>query len=531
MRQFIVCGTPVTAPKVAAGPSEPEKYAAGELVKYLRLAGIDAEEISGEVSAENGADVIISVDPSLPDDGFSVSPSEGGKLRIAGGNGRGAIYAVYRLLERFAGMRFFMPGLERYGEGDIVIAEELNFAPVFETRQSDWPCGNGDVDWCLKNMINVRPIPDSQGGHVRYGGFVHTMRNLNGTPWNEQPCLTDPEVLKKTIASVREILKKDPGIKIVSVSQNDNKNYCKCPRCAAVDEEEGSQAGTLLRFVNAVASDIAADYPDVVIDTLAYQYTRRAPKITRPLPNVCIRLCSIECCFSHPLNDPTCGVNAAFVRDIIEWNRICDRIYIWDYVTNFHYYVPTFPNFGVIRENMRFFAEHGVRGMYPEGNYHSLRSGEFGELRCYLLAKLMGDPFMSATEYRRHTDEFLEAYYGAGWRFVKAYLDLIVEEAKGRHMSIWAPPFKIVDRDYYAEMEDTFDRLWDEAERLAGDRIDEVRRSRLQWRTIKLMLHPDAEKAGELLDELSRRKIRWTEANELPVEPDLSASPETWRRR
>jgi hypothetical protein len=111
MRQFIVCGAPVTAPKVAAGPSGPEKFAAGELVKYLRLAGIDAEE----VSMEAGADVSISVDPSLPDDGFSVSPSDGGKLSIAGGNGRGAIYAVYRLLERFAGMRFFMPGLERYG--------------------------------------------------------------------------------------------------------------------------------------------------------------------------------------------------------------------------------------------------------------------------------------------------------------------------------------------------------------------------------------------------------------------------------
>lgn len=80
-------------------------------------------------------------------------------------------------------------------------------------------------------------------------------------------------------------------------------------------------------------------------------------------------------------------------------------------------------------------------------------------------------------------------------------------------------------------MEEYFDRLRNDAERLAGDRIDEVRRSRLQRRTIKLMIHPAADTAGKLLGELAERKIRWTEANALPVEPDLSAPPETWRRR
>ena len=37
------------------------------------------------------------------------------------------------------------------------------------------------------------------------------------------------------------------------------------------------------------------------MDTLAYRYTRQAPKTIKPADNVIIRLCSIECCFSHPL--------------------------------------------------------------------------------------------------------------------------------------------------------------------------------------------------------------------------------------
>ena len=58
---------------------------------------------------------------------------------------------------------------------------------------------------------------------------------------------------------------------------------------------------------------------------------------------------------------------------------------------------------------MRFLAEHGVKGIYPQGNHQSV-SGEFGELHCYLLAKLMQNPFMTEEEYQSHINEFLAAY-------------------------------------------------------------------------------------------------------------------------
>ena len=87
-----------------------------------------------------------------------------------------------------------------------------------------------------------------------------------------------------------------------SVSQNDWYNYCQCPACKAIDDREGSPAGTMITFVNQVADAIREDCPDVLIHTFAYQYTRKAPKFVRPRPNVIVRLCSIECCFSHPLS-------------------------------------------------------------------------------------------------------------------------------------------------------------------------------------------------------------------------------------
>lgn len=519
MRKLMIRGHEYASVSVQSGNSGQERYAAGELTAYLEKTGI---------GTAGGADITVCVDSSLPRDSVSIRITEDNGLSLSGGNGRGVIYSVYTFLERYAGMRFFMPGLETTGEGDIVIDGDYEFSPVFEMRQSDWHCGNDSVEWRLKNRINRPEPPGDLGGGFSYGGFVHTIGGLTGTPADKQPCLSDPGNLKKAIAGVREILKKDPTLSIVSVSQNDNQNYCTCAKCAAVDGEEQSRAGTLLRFVNAVAADIAQDYPDVVIDTLAYQYTRKAPKITKPLPNACIRLCSIECCFSHPLSDTSCPENRAFYNDIVEWSKICDRIYIWDYVTDFCFYVPTFPNFGVLRENMRFFAEHGVRGMYPEGNYNSPQSGEFGELRCYLLAKLMWDPMMETTEYCRHMDEFLAAYYGEGWRYIRAYIDWTVGQSKRDHMNIWKKPFEIIPRDRYEAMEKTIGSWWDEAERLAGDRLEAVKRSRLQWECIRLCLHPDEDGAKAFLFNIKKNRIMWREWNAEPQKYDLAGSPAYW---
>ncbi len=518
MRKLILGETEATSVQIITGSSAAETYAGAELTKYLAKIGIGTGD---------GVTIRIAEDKTLPDDGYQIHACPCCGIEISGGNGRGVIYGVYGFLEKYAGVRFFMPGLETLGDGDIVVGEDYSYTPVFELRKSDWRCGR-DTDWSVKNGVNDLVIPAEMGGYVKYGGFVHTMESLVGVPQDKQPCLSDPAVLEMAKASVRKILENDPTITIVSVSQNDNFHFCTCEKCAAVDAEEGSHAGTLLRFVNAVAADIAEDYPNVVIDTLAYQYTRNVPSITKPLPNVCIRLCSIECCFSHPLNDETCPENEKFYKDILDWNKICDRIYIWDYVTDFSYYIPTFPNFAVLRENMRFFAEHGVRGMYPEGNHNSPASGEFGELRCYLLAKLMMNPYMSTTEYYGHMDEFLAAYYGEGWRYIRAYIDLTCLEAAGRHMKIWDPPFSIIARDKYEAWEETIENWWNKAEELAGDRMEAVKRSRFQWRYIRLMLHPDVDEGKSLREDVDAAGVLWNEWRKLPEVVDYTKTPDRW---
>jgi hypothetical protein len=255
-------------------------------------------------------------------------------------------------------------------------------------------------------------------------------------------------------------------------------------------------------------------------------------------------LCSINCCFTHSIDNEECPKSKRFHDDIVGWGKICDKLHIWDYTTNFHYYISTFPNLGVIHKNMRFFAENNVVSMFPQGNGQGV-SGEFGELRSYLLAKLMWNPYMTDEEYYTCMDEFLEGYYGEGWKNIRAFIDKTTElAANGGYkldgneaqvaptcgQGIYGHPLTAITRTEYLEYEATFDEWWAKAEELAGDRVEYVKRSKMQWRLTKLYLHPNAEEAAALIADAKAAGVVWKEGqpNVLSTS-DLSKSPYYWK--
>lgn len=519
--------------------------AAQELSKYLQKKGV--------AIAEDGFAISIVVDASLEQDSYKIEVTENGMTVT--GDKNGVLYGVYNFLEKYAGIRFFTPTLEICPKGEITLpmGEILSHNPAMKARRLTWHCIASSPEWCVKHGINFGVnIPEELGGQrLNYGKlFVHTINILAETTYpypayGTNPCVTDPTVLATVIKNVRKALEENPAINILSVSQNDFEGWCHCPNCRKIEEEEGSPAGPLLRFVNAVAEDLEKDYPNVIVDTLAYKYTQTTPKITKPHKNVCIRLCSINCCFTHPLENKDCPRSQKFYNDIVEWGKICDKLHIWDYTTNFHYYISTFPNFGVLHKNMKFFAENNVVSMFPQGNGQGV-SGEFGEVRAYLLAKLMWDPYMDEETYYRHMDEFLEAYYGAGWQNVRNFIDKTTalaanggfrvnkaDESIGAAVcgqGIYDHPLTVITRDEYLENEALFDEWWNTAASLAGDRREFVERSMMQWRLTKLYLHPNAEEAQKLIDDAKAAGVVWKEGQyNVQAESDLSKSPCFWK--
>jgi len=174
----------------------------------------------------------------------------------------------------------------------------------------------------------------------------------------------------------------------------------------------------LLRFVNAVAEEIEKQYPNILVETLAYGPTRQAPRVTRPRRNVLMRLCSIECDFGHPVGSGE--HNRSFREDLEAWSAISPQLFIWHYVCN--YGDPLFPNpnLHTLAGDIRTFVASKAIGLFEQGDGGSY-CGDLVELRAWLLAHLMWDPSRDEQALIR---EFLRGYYGAAAEPLQEYLDL-----------------------------------------------------------------------------------------------------------
>lgn len=439
-----------------------------------------------------------------------------GHLLLTGGGARGTLYAVYRFLQDQAGVRWWTPWAAHIPvRTDLVVGDlRLRSKPAFEARDPFWYTAF-DPLWAVRNLSNSQSarIPPEWGGAIQYKGFVHTFYPLvppeehftthpewfsliqgKRTHDRAQLCLTQPGLRDFVVERVRQWLKESPDASIVSISQNDWYGACECPDCKAVDEAEGSHAGTMLAFVNTIAERLEPEFPRVAFDTLAYQYTRKPPKTIRPRPNVIVRLCSIECDFREPLEHPS---NAAFAEDIRGWSRISQRLYIWDYATDFSHYVQPHPNWYVLGPNLRFFQAHHVRGVFEQGAYQS-HGSELAELRSWVLAQLLVNPHQ---EDRALIREFVHGYYGdAAAPHILRYLDHFHAASAGYKLTC----FSKTDTPFHrftplAEAE----RLWTLAEQGASDDRDHLLRVRLArlplryvWLTRWDALRKECQEAG-----------------------------------
>ena len=181
------------------------------------------------------------------------------------------------------------------------------------------PTGRGGI---LATDI-AAAVPPEKGGHISYKGFVHTFNQLvppethfaahpewfslikgKRTSDRAQLCLTNPSLRDFMVERVKQWLRESPETGIISVSQNDWAGACECRDCKTLDDAEGTPAATMLAFANYVGEKIEPEFPQVAVDTLAYQYTRKPPKTLKPRANVIVRLCSIECNFREPHEHP-----------------------------------------------------------------------------------------------------------------------------------------------------------------------------------------------------------------------------------
>ena len=455
----------------------------------------------------------ISIDDSYKTDEFLIK-TENGSVYISGGK-RGVIYGGYELLE-ILGCRFFTPDCEKIPTlttleiGDIDRREK----PVFEFRDTDYSSIKRFAKFATICRINGRwnDIPEYLGGSIRYALGAHSFARLvphdeyrddhpeyfsfyNGRRQNVendhwQLCLTNPDIIDIVVENARKILKENPDKKILSISQNDNPYNCQCENCLKSDAEEGSPVGTLIKFVNRVAEILEPEFPDVTFDILAYHYTRPASKKTQTRHNVCVRLCASCTCFAHPFDKcddrsraqkrPD-GKQSIFIEDLMDWSRVCERLYVWDYTSNFPLYPMPFPNWRVLKPNLQTMAKYNVKGVFEEANCAYYGGVDFNELRTYLISKLLWNPDCDIDAIRK---EFMDYYYGDAAKYLDEYLNMLCDFVERENYHLYIQDTK--RPDYLSdELLKKYNELFDKAQNaVAGDgiRLMRVERARLSIR-------------------------------------------------
>ena len=497
-----------------------EKHAAAELQKFVeemsaaRLPIVtDADKPEGDLILVGNSTLIQPFASTIPferlgSEGF-VLRTAGNRVLIVGGRQRGTMYGVNTFLEKL-GCRWFTRDLSVIPKKPNLVVEPLDEIqkPAFEYREPFFREAS-DKDWAARNKVNgaSMDLDDSTGGKFIYFPFVHTFYSIlppdkyfgehpeyyalvDGQRRSEraQLCLTNPEVLRLAIQTVLEWIEQHPEASIYSVSQNDSEGWCECDNCLRVEQEEGgAHSGPILRFVNAVAMEVAKQHPEKLIDTLAYWYSEAPPLHARPLPNVRIRLCPIGACEAHAYE--TCKNDAYFLHHLQAWSKITNQLYIWHYVTNFAHYLLPFPDFDELAADIPLYRKNGVVGIFLEGDFAEGGGGENAELRSYVMARLLWKP---SADMNKIIDEFMAAYYGKAARPMRAYFDLLHREVrpaprgKGQHMWIYTSPgAPYLSQDFLAQSQ----KVFHEAETAADDEgtRTRVRKARLSIDYVRLM--------------------------------------------
>lgn len=378
--------------------------------------------------------------------------TRGNNIYIYGGANYGTLYGVYTFLEKEFGIRWYSPECTVVPKRQTYKVRKLNYtdAPAIEHRLDFYYQPLRDAEWCAHNRLNENfgVMSNKYGGQSAIYGFHSAFKLVNPERYFQkhpeyyslrnnvrqhhiaQLCLSNPDVIRLATESILQIIHDNPGYWAYDVSQEDNQNYCQCDNCTQLANEYGGQSGLMIWYVNQLADAVRKVYPDKYLCTLAYLYTRHAPQNIRPNDNVVVRLCDIECCFSHPLDDASCQRNVAFYDDLQSWGKLTDNIFIWDYVVCFKGYLVPYPNFDVLAQNIRLFRNNGVIGILEEGA-HNAQWGEFSELRQWLIARLLWNPNQNVDKLIR---EFCNAYYGAASKDVLRYLYLSEWNNQNQHV-------------------------------------------------------------------------------------------------
>ncbi|SNY94469.1 DUF4838 domain-containing protein [Flagellimonas pacifica] len=407
--------------------------------------------------------------------------TEKGNLFISGGSDNAVQNAVYEFLERYLDCKWYAPGVEEIPHHKTINLNPIDYSytPEITTRTVHSKLFYENHEFADQQKVTYEAFPNYVPAarvhtfhrfmpeEVFYEAHPEYYALRNGKRLPTQLCLTNEKVLEIVKDSVASHFKRNPQTSVISVSQDDNQQHCQCDNCRKIDDEEGSPAGTMIHFVNKVAEA----FPEKTISTLAYQYTRKPPKV-HPAANVLITLCSIECDRSAPIAEKCTD----FADDLIGWGKLTNNIRIWDYTTQFTNFLAPFPNIFTLQPNIQLFRDNNAKWVFEQ---HSHNPSELFELRSYITAKLLWNPNQ---DFDALLKEFTEGYYQEAGPYIEKYIRLIHSKIQGDNdffLFLYGDPSEAFSSYLSPELLKEYSNIFDEAEKAVSEKEEVINRVKM----------------------------------------------------
>lgn len=450
-------------------------------------------------------------------------------IQISGAPIRGTFHGTLEFLERFAGYRAYAIDLEYIDKKSaLALPEKLNLTgkPFFPYRTSSIGVYSNNPFW-LNNRSAGAPMAET--GWYTLTGQPHGVHTFNfyskdfdndeyyslseqgvrqkavGAHGPGQICMSHPGARKAVAKKLLEVIRKEreeidktrqgTGYpKIYSLSVNDTPAYCHCAGCKALHKKYGAISGAQLEFLNAIAQEVAKEYPDVMIMGEAYEFLAEPPKNIKARDNVLIRIALLGKEFANvgnrdcmlPLTHPA---NAVPAMQFKGWANVAKNLAVWDYGRI--YVEPVSLPYTTVRAHaadVRYYSEIGVIYSYVEGEFHEggrVALQSFVDLEHYVHLRMLLDPTQDVEALIK---DYMQKYYGAAepqMAQLLSYLEKRMAEDPDGFSGKNYQQRKYLDKDLAIEA----DRLLtaaEEAVRNDPERLARVRQERLPFDSLML---------------------------------------------
>lgn len=376
---------------------------------------------------------------------WTLNVSYNPRLKINRMGETGTLFAVYRFLEDYCGVRWYMPGElgEVVPKKKNIKIKNINYqkSPDFEYRflsACNFPEDDDCALWYRRAGFGA-PFPVQINHsfymmrkyfktHPEYFALVDGKRDFNITCMGSgNLCLSEPGVLKQFVRDINEYFDKHPEQYIFPVMPNDSfTRICECPRCQKqIDNSmgpDGKFSNYVWSFVNKVAKEVYKTHPDKFIGCCAYGAYRKPPtNIKKFSPNVVVMICKVRRNYWNKKYKET------IKKTIEEWRKKVKNIYVWEYynwlaTTPYLRGSPVFyPH--IISEDLKylkgiskgeFIEAESWRGSEPR-KMHFLG---LTHLNLYLTAKLLWDANLDIDKV---LEDYYEKFYGPAKEEMKSF--------------------------------------------------------------------------------------------------------------